>query len=360
MLFYLIGFLVLCAAVAAVLRPRQRRLPGKKPFFTAERLTLLFVCGLLFLVYALQDLHSNGDLMQYADRFNELRHVSVSSFVRNMGNYKDPIYHFTGLLLSKIGFDFYAWKTLIAFVFVCGLYRLLMYHSTNPALSLVVFLALDLFGFSLSGLRQALALGILFFAYPHLKDKHFFRFLILVVLAALFHSTALIFLTAYPIYRLKLRPRNLLFLAAGGVVVLLNAAPLTRLYLQLTGTDESYAYYLEEGSGLNWTGVLIAGCIWLFCVCILYSNRTNRKDPNLCNLSFVAFFMRILATVQVAEFFRISMYFSIFDLLMIADACSCYTEERSVTRFKTGGVALALSGYYFIAQNSNIAEYVFR
>ncbi len=360
MLFYLIGLLVLCAAAIAVVRPRQRRLPGKKPFLTKERLALMSVCLFLFLVYALQDLHSNGDLILYADRFNELQHISVRSFVRGIDEYKDPVYHLLGLLLSKIGFDFYAWKALISLVFVLGLYRLLMYHSADPALSLVVFLALDLFGFSLSGLRQTLAIGILFFSYPFLKEKRFFRFALIVVTASLFHSTALIFLLAYPVYRLRLRLRNILILAAAGIVVLFNAAPLTNLYLRLTGMDDLYTAYLEESSGLNLTGVLISGSIWLFCVCILYSNRSNRRDERLCNLSLLAFFLRILATVQLAEFFRISMYFSMFDLLMIADACSCYTEERSMTRFKTAGVSLALTGYYFIAQNGNILSYMLR
>lgn len=321
---------------------------------------LLCVCGFLFLTYALQDIHSNGDLLGYSVQYVRFQRTGVSTFFHNMWDYKDPIYQLASFLFGKLGLDFYAWKAFIGFVFVLGLYRLLMYHSTNPALSLLVFLVLGLYGFSLSGLRQTLALGILFFSYPHLKQKHLFRFMLLVGVAALFHSTALIVFAAYPIYRLRLRLRNLLLLAAVGVVVLLNAGSIANLYLRLVGTDEVYSDYLADGNTLNITGVLITGCIWLFCVVCLYSNQTNRKDPNLCNLSLMAFFTRILATIQVAEFFRISMYFSIFDLLMIADACSCYTEERSITRFKTGGVALALAGYYFIAQNSNIAEYVFR
>lgn len=346
--------------IAANIRSQQRPLPEKKPFFTGDRLGIVLACVVLFLILALQDKSSNGDLIQYYNRYLNLQNTSVSSFLNGFWDTKDPVYHFLSLLFGKLGLDFYAWKSLISFVFVLGIYRLVQYYSTNPAVSFLAVLTLGLYGFVFSGLRQTLALSILLFAYPQLKNKNLFRFVLLVALAAMFHSTALIFLIAYPVYQMKLRLRNVLLLVAAGTVACLFANPIARLYLQFTGTDENYAAYLEESNVLSVSGVIISGCIWLFSTIFLYRSNSNKTDGHLCNLALLALFGRILATVWIAEFFRISMYFSIFDFLMIADACACKEKSTFVVRLKTACVSLALTAYYFISPNANIMSYVLR
>lgn len=360
MLYYLFGVFVIVLAITANLFSKKRTLPGKKPVLTPDRLAIMLSCLILFLVFATQDVHSNGDLILYSNRYASLQNTSISAFLRNFWSNKDPVYHFCSLLFGKTGLSFYAWRSLIAFVFVLGLYKQIVYYSTNPSISLLVILTLDLFGFSLSGLRQTLAIGILLFTYPHLKKRHFFRFALLVVLAAMFHSTAIIFIVAYPVYCLKLRIRNLLLLIVAGIVVLLNANTIVDVYLQLTGTEDVYSYYLEESTVLSIAGVIISGCIWLFCTVVLYRKQSNKQDEHLCNLLLLSLFGRILSTIWFAEFFRVSMYFSVFEFLVIADACSCKEKSAFVVRLKTAGVSLALAAYYFVSPNSNILDYVVR
>ena len=360
MLFYILGIFAIILMITANIRSRQRPLPGKKPFLTWDRLGIMLSCAFLFLILVLQDTHSNGDLLQYYNRYTSLQYTSISSFLNGFWDMKDPVYHFLSLLFGKLGFDFYAWKSLIAFVFVLGIYKQIQYYSTNPSISFLAILTLGLYGFAFSGLRQTLAFGILLFSYPHLKNKHFFRFVLLVVLAAMFHSTALIFLVVYPIYQLKLRVRNVLLLIVAGTVASFFANPIAKLYLQLTGTDEAYSTYLEESSVLSISGIIISGSIWLFCTVFLYRSKSNKTDGHLCNLSLLALFGRILSTIWIAELFRISMYFSIFEFLMIADACSCKEKSTFVVRLKTAGVSLALAAYYFISPNANILDYMLR
>lgn len=360
MLFYLLGVFAILLMIAANVKSRQRRLPGKRPFLTWDRLGIMLACAILFLFLALQDVHSNGDLEGYYNAYKSLSNSSLSNFFSRHGNLKDPVYYFIGLAFSKIGFDFYAWKSLIAFVFVLGLYRQIQYYSANPAISFLTILTLGLYSFTFSGLRQALALSILLYSYPYLKNKKFWRFVLVVVLASLFHSTALVFLVAYPVYQFKLRIRNLLILAVAGTVVTIFASPIAQLYLQLTGTDDTYADYLEKSGALSAAGIIITGCIWLFCTIFLYRKNTNKLDGHICNLSLLALFGRILSAVWIAEFFRVAMYFSIFDFLMIADACACKEKSSFVIKAKTAGVTLALTVYYFISPNANFLDYMFR
>lgn len=357
MLFYLLGIFAIILMITANIQSRQRPLPGKKTFLTWDRLGIMLACAVLFLILVLQDVRSNGDLQQYYSRYVSLQYTSISSFFNGFWNMKDPVYHFLSLLFGKLGLSFYAWKAFISFVFVLGIYKLVQYYSTNPSISFLAILSLGLYGFAFSGLRQTMAFAVLMFAYPHLKNKHFFRFALLVVLATMFHSTALIFLVVYPIYQLKLRIRNVLLLMVAGTVASFFANPIAELYLRLTGTDETYSSYIEESSVLSISGIIITGSIWLFCTICLYRSKSNKIDGHLCNLSLLALFGRILSTIWIAELFRISMYFSIFEFLMIADACSCKEKSTFVVRLKTAGVSLALAAYYFISPSLNILSY---
>lgn len=357
MLYYVLGAFAIAAAIGANVRSGQRKLPGKKPFLTADRLLVMLTCAFLFLILALQDVHANADLMSYYTRYQSLQNTSVGYFLDHFWDLKDPIYYFAGLLFSKLGFSFFVWKAFISFIFVLGVYKLILYYSANIGISFLVLISLGLYGFVFSGLRQTMAFGILLFTYPYLKNKKLFRFILLVIVAAMFHSTALIFLATYPIYRLKLRVRNVLLLAVVGFVVLLNANTLASLYLQLTGTDEIYADYLEKSGALSAAGIIISGCIWLFCTVFLYRKNADKHDGHLCNLALLALFGRILSAVWFAEFFRVAMYFSIFEFLMIADACACKEKSSFVVRLKTAGVSLALAVYYFMSPSLNILSY---
>lgn len=360
MVFYFVGSLTIFMSLASIYRPRRISFPKKKAALTKEGIGIFVVCLVLFFTYFFQDISSNGDLIGYSLLYEQNANRKVHFLLQNVDQYKDPVYHFLGLLFSKLGFDFYAWKSLIALILISGLYHLLMYNSMNPALSLVVFLVLGLYGFSLSGLRQTAAFGILLFTYSSLREKHVFRFIALVIIASLFHSTAIIFLLAYPFYQLKFCWRNLSLLCVIGTCVLFSATPIIGFYLELTGTLDVYNSYLQSNTVLSISGIIITGSIWLFSVVNAFLGKSDFRDNHLTNLALISVLMRILAVIQFAEFFRISMYFSLFDLLMIPDACSCKWGNKSMNQVKTFGVALILCLYYFISPHTNLINYVVR
>ncbi len=354
---YFIVFLVAVFGVTANLKSQKRHIPLNKKVWNADRIFILCSALVLFFILMLQDTDSNGDLILYSDSYSTIGYRSFAYFGRNWKDMKDPFYFFCTWCFSKIGFDFYAWKTLVSFFFVFSFYRLILRYSVNPAMSLIVFLTLGLYAFSFSGLRQTLALAVIMCTYPYLKEKKLLRFILCVVVAALFHRTALIFLVAYPIYRLQAKIRNLIFIVLAGAVVLVNANAITRLYLSVAGAEDDYSRYLEMDNSLSVAGIVVWGCIWIFCTVFLYRKKANASDPRLCNLLLVSLIIRILSTVWVAEFFRISMYFSVFECLAIADACAAKEKSTLVVRFKTAGVSAALLLYSLISPSENFISY---
>lgn len=100
-------------------------------------------------------------------------------------------------------------------------------HSRNPYLSCFLYLTLMLYPWYLNVMRQALAISVLLFAWQPFKQKRFLRFSFLVLLAATFHTSALVFvvcplLTLIPVTKKSLyvlMPITLLLATAGAAFV---------------------------------------------------------------------------------------------------------------------------------------------
>ena len=65
-------------------------------------------------------------------------------------------------------------------------------------------MGLPVFLLNFSGLRQAIAIGITALSFNFIKEKKPVQFILLVILASLFHKSAIVFLAMYPIYNIKL------------------------------------------------------------------------------------------------------------------------------------------------------------
>lgn len=359
MLFYTLGFVLFILFALANLRYSGRdpsEISRKNKKYNAFVLT---IAVLTFFIIANESIKSNGDLQGYYNHYNSLSHVKFDYFFRNWSDMKDPFYHLCGFLTSKIGLDFYGWHTVIAFVSAFAIYNLISRYSTNVFISLTTIFVLGLFGFILSGLRQALALSVLMFSFTFLREKKLICFILVVLLASLFHSTALIFIVAYPVYQMKFNYKNLVLMCLGGIVVLLNAGGMVSLYLKLVGTDDIYSGYTDNRSGLTVSGTVISGFVLVFCLVFMFLGKSKAKNPQICYLLLISFFTNILSVIWFAEFFRISMYFSLFECIAIAEACTCEKNIHN-NQIKTLCCSLALFAYYFVARPGNVMNYVGR
>lgn len=72
-------------------------------------------------------------------------------------------------------------------------------NSVSPAVSLIVYMGL-FYLISFSIVRQSMALGICFYAFKYIKNRRFYKYLVAIIIATLFHYSAIVSLIIYPIY----------------------------------------------------------------------------------------------------------------------------------------------------------------
>ena len=101
------------------------------------------------------------------------------------------IYHF----ISK---NVHVYLFLCAIVFVCPAIHLIDKYTKNFTFSMLLFMFGGMYLFSLAGLKQAMATGVIMMGLPALFRKEYFKYYIYAVLAIGFHTYA-IFLLIVPL-----------------------------------------------------------------------------------------------------------------------------------------------------------------
>ena len=120
-------------------------------------------------------------------------------------------YNLLMIALKNLGFGFLAFNVAISLIFFAGL-NALAQRNINPLFFLALAFPIIIVQLPMSGLRQAAAFGFLCFSFLGFIDRKTFKFLIYIVLAASFHSSAVIFFLLTPFLWLKFSMKNILFM----------------------------------------------------------------------------------------------------------------------------------------------------
>ena len=280
---------------------------------------LVIVAGtFLFIISALRSIDFASDTTGYVNKYLSLSYVDFSILLDDLFNGvgKDPFFYLFSKVISIAGFSYQVWLAVIASIFCFSISKLIYRYSNEPFISFVALISLGYFYFSLTGLRQTMALGCIILSYKYLKERNIIPFVLLVLLGSLFHSSALIFLISYPVANIKIGWKQLLGIGAAFIVSLFYSNQIREI-IRVVGWTDSLVAYADQKTSLSISGFIIQLSIFLFC--LKYKKELLKKDKNnqsLYNLLFLGLIFQAFSTV-IAEFFRISMYFSIFSIILI-------------------------------------------
>jgi len=147
-------------------------------------------------------------------------------------------YNLTMIGLKALGLGFQSFNIVIALIFFAGL-NALAQRNINPIFFLALAFPILIINLPMSGLRQAAAFGFLCFASLSFIDKKMFRYILFVILATSFHSSAIIFLFLSPFLRFELTAKNIL-------LALILVAPISGLILTSSYGGIAISRYVES------------------------------------------------------------------------------------------------------------------
>lgn len=194
--------------------------------------------------------------------------------------------------------------------------KLIYKYSERPWLSFILFFTLQYYAFCFIALKHAVALGFLVFALDALLEKKYKRFFIFTIIATLFHATAIVFFLAYFVHKLKINRWKIISIFLLTMIIIVLRDTIFNIIFSIFNSGR-YSVYENRRETIN---LLVFGInLIMFVFAFILLNRNNeasRKDIILLNLLWVGTVISAL-TVVLAEFLRISMYFSISCVILI-------------------------------------------
>lgn len=314
------------------------------------------VATLLIFVSGMRDISIGADTWNYVENFeivipkyswSVLAQNFVSSFVDNSYENRDVGYYFFAKTIQLFTDDGRVYLLLIAVLIMIPIVWWIIKYSKNQCMSYISFLCIFFSFMGLTGIRQALALVLVsVFGYKYIRERKFWSFLVLVVLAVTLHKTAIIILPLYFVANIHLT-KLYRFLAIVAIAICFAGKNILQMILNRVG---GYDYQQYEGAGTY----LFSMFVLLILVWSLYNYEKlvnqNHNNVHYINAIIVGSFMLPLSYIN-PTMLRLTYYYYFFLILLIPELVTTFKEKRVVK--------LAIYMALAIMMTRNVPEYLF-
>lgn len=284
---------------------------------------VLISCFSMFVVYGLRNGRLFGlDASSYYSVFVSVGRLSSISELpfQNIG-----FGLFTYIINRWTGGNYQLFVTIIA-AFVCfAFYRFIKKYSVNPLLSFMWYFGLLYFALNFTIFKQSIAMAILFFAFDALMERKAIKYIIIVLIASLFHAPAMVLLPAYWLSKIK----------PGKSYIVLVAVALLVTYLFRNQILHFMYNFYETGEILAESPEFLGGKViyMLFILCVAMLLRTPTSEDRLyCVLLIFAGIAVVLQTFCYYNnmFERLADYYYQFSVLLIPLIIENREEPNSI------------------------------
>lgn len=271
--------------------------------YTQRQKKWIFILGCLglWLFVGLRSDTTGVDTIGYMRRFQNIAETAWEDIPlttdRDYG-----FYYFTKLIrcITDSGIAF---KLITAFISLIGVFDLCWRNTKRPVLALYFYVTIGNLLFILTGMRQAMAMGICLISVRFIQKRKIIPFVILVMLAAQFHHSAYIFLPMYFLGVRRVDTKNMLITMAVTIAAYFSYEKL----LMIANEVLDYNYGVEK---IDNGGIFFAILIIILGLALVTKTRWMKevKERVVMNTGVICVVVWIFRLIgRTAE--RPSMYF---------------------------------------------------
>lgn len=257
--------------------------------------------------------------------------IYISQAQRYIG-LNEPLFTFLVQSLNKISKNpqlFFAVSSII----ICGVYFLTIYrHSDDPVLSILFFVITTEFFRSMNGIRQYLALSILFFSLSAIEKQNWKAAFFFIIVAYFMHNSALVFFALLVLCLFKIRPS---FLVIGAMIGTLFLGMIVSYTLPWISRLTHFSVYFLDSSDFSEsefleTYFIIFLILSLFVLYLYYIERRsiNMKVKIFTYSVFLGLGFSILTYVFPRNINRMIWYEESLLVIYFPSALKCVKDKR--------------------------------
>lgn len=308
-----------------------------------KRMMISITVGSLIIVQGLRSFNVGVDLVSYSFYFSHY----ANSGITWVGEDVEVLYRILNHIVFLLGGNFRTVLFVVSILMYIPLGYIVSKYSKMPFLSIFMFVVLGFFVFSLSGLRQTIAVGLTLLSFKYIKQKRFVPYILLVLLAIGFHKSSVFFLLAYPLYHIKIKKEALPILVIVLIVVFILRKPIF---------DYLYLYYNEkyipvDTGAYNFLFMLIAIYVLGYFV---FWNKTTTYTNGLMNLILMAIIIQFFSSYSTVVM-RVAYYYYIYLILLIPEQIKAFNDKKIGLLYKWF-VVVFLTIFFLNSVKNNLLE----
>ncbi|MBR3365941.1 EpsG family protein [Candidatus Saccharibacteria bacterium] len=327
------------------------------------KLIYCIICSIALVAIAGLRAPSNdfGDDTMYMGNFE---YVQKHDFPEVYKQFKlldtEPVFYLGTKVVSLVSTNYNVLLIVCAIPVVLAISWMIYKHSKMPMLSYLLFSCAFFYLWSLVILRQAIAMSAIVFAIEFLIKKKYWKFIIAVALAALFHRTALIFLLALPISFMPYTKKSPIIFAILSVAMIVFGGLIISNGLQLFSNMWHYSAYLtREASFGNWKQIAkyVIYAVMIVVTILISKSDDRKRDKIPIYLCMTGCLLCALAPF-FAETFRLGLYFMLPVIVILPNAIAGVEDSKKKLLYSgaltAGLVVLGFATFYSMGYTSII------
>lgn len=295
----------------------------------------------LFLISACRAETVGVDMDNYLSTYLSLEYIPYDQIL--FGFEKDHIFYcFSKFIADISNSNVYVYLSIIAAIFATSTGYFIYKNSVNHSISFFLLLPLEIFYFSMTGLRQAMAISFIFIGYSELFKGKLIRFIGLVLLASLFHRSAVVCLFILVPYMLAKEKRIVIH----KIIIVVAIGLLARNSIISFGTKVfgTEGYEMNAGGGV--TTLMVYVLLFILVMFLNYGELSSYDNPKSYYIEIYCLLFTVITQAYVpylTEFFRIRIYFLLPVILLLP-----YIMENLKLKTSRNILKLGLCGAFFL------------
>ena len=282
---------------------------------------LAFFFMFLTLMVILRHEDIGNDTRNYLSYFVRYSHMEWSDVLgRNVESGYPPLNKLVSVFSKEPQF-FLAVMAILVSVMMYPTYKRL---CVDTSLTIVLYCILSTFSMMFSGIRQMIAIGIGFIAYDFTRRRRLIPFILMVLLAMSFHTSAFMLAAMYPLYHARITKKWLYVVVP---VMALCFVYNSQIFTALGAILAEYTKYDAEIESTGaYTMLILFGAFAVFSFVIPDERKIDDETIGLRNFLLLTFALQMFAPLHTLAM-RMGYYFMIFIPLLLPKIIECRSKR---------------------------------
>ena len=329
---------------------------------TSERRVSIYIFLVFILLFIFSAFRGNmtADYDNYVDLYDRFSSYSLKGIVsRGWFDYPEEGYIFFQFLIKKIFNNVLFIFIITSFFILIGNFKEIKAQWKYAGfLPILLFVEIGEYYNSFNLIRQVIAATIIILGSKYLYEEKFFKYLLIVIVATLFHKSSIIMLPCYFLLNIRFTKKTLIvyfIVLIIGLLFLKGIISFVQKYYWSWYTDDGYGM-----TGYSFKNVVFPCIISIVPIISYFFNQNNisKKEEIWLNASCLYFVFCVIG-LRLFMVTRFMVFFSLYSILAFSSAIRKIKDP--ILRFLSyvGIVLLTIMYGYFSKNGTGLNPYYF-